>query len=220
MLNERTSQRGAATVEFYLVGLLALLPMCLGMLQGCLLMVANHHVDHAAFMAVRSGATHGADSAAMRTEFARVLSPQFVAASGGIDAGNAVARVSLARSRALADVTLYAHLRTLSPNADARRDHGIVRDNALVIPGDSLQHRNATPGPQSGLSLQQANMLRVEFTYCQPLVVPLVRTLLTGLLKQLDGDPWHQRCYRAGRLPIRSVGTAPMQSDFRSSAAP
>ena len=31
------SQRGAATVEFYLVALLALLPLCLGMLQTSLL---------------------------------------------------------------------------------------------------------------------------------------------------------------------------------------
>ena len=57
-------------------------------------------------------------------------------------------------------------------------------------------------------------MLRVEFIYCRPLVVPFVRGFMIGLLRQLDPDPSNLLCYAAGRVPIRTVGTAPMQSDF------
>ncbi len=73
------------------------------------------------------------------------------------------------------------------------------------------------PGRRSGISLQQANVLRVEFSYCRPLIVPFAGPLLLGVLRQLDRDPWHQRCYAAGRIPLRAEGVAPMQSDFRVS---
>lgn len=215
----RGCQEGAVTVEFYLVALLGLLPLCLGMLQMSLLLVANHHVDHAAFMAARAGATHQGDIGAMRSEFARVITPLFVDADSRLDAGNAVTRISAARIRAAADATAFSRIRVLSPDAAAQQDFGEARDGAIVVPSDSLQYRDNTPGPASGLTLQQANMLRVEFTYCRPVVVPFVRGLLLGLLRRIDPEPSNLRCYAAGRVPIRSTGTAPMQSDFLVSNA-
>jgi hypothetical protein len=89
----------------------------------------------------------------------------------------------------------------------------------MVMPSDGLQHRSNAPGETSGVSLQQANMLRVEFIYCRPLVVPFIRSLMIGLLRQLDPEPSNLGCYASGRIPIRSTGTAPMQSDFIASAA-
>lgn len=213
-------QRGAATVEFYIVALLALLPLCLGMLQVCLLLIANHHIDHAAFMAARAGAVHQGDIGAMRSEFARVISPLFVESTTPLDAGNVAVRVASARIRSMADITAFSRVRVLSPDDAARRDFAEIRDGASVIPSDGLQHRSTAPGDTSGVSLQQANMLRVEFTYCRPLVVPFIRGLMIGLLRQLDPEPSNLRCYAAGRIPIRSTGAAPMQSDFRVAAAP
>lgn len=215
MLTPRYSLRGAATVEFYLVTLLGLLPLCLGMVQASLLMVANHHIDHAAFMAARAGATHQGDIGAMRSEFARVLTPLFVGAFPPIDAGNLVQRVGSARIRAAADVAAFSRIRILSPGLAAIHDFARHVDGQYLIPSDALQHRDAIPGRESGLSLQQANMLRVQITYCRPLVVPFVRAFLVGLLRRIDSEPGNIRCYAAGRVPIRSIGTAPMQSDFR-----
>lgn len=214
MLTAGGSQRGAATVEFYLVALLALLPLCLGMLQTSLLLVDNHHVDNAAFMAARAGATRQADIGAMRSEFARVISPLFVESAGGVDGGNVAARVASAYLRSTADVAAFARIRVLAPSAAAQHDFGEVRDGATVIPNDALEHRSDAPGSTSGESLQQANMLRVEFIYCRPLVVPFIRGFMLGLLRRLDAEPSHQLCYAAGRTPIRAVGTAPMQSDY------
>ena len=48
-----------ATLEFHIVAVLALLPVCLGTLQIALLLVANHYVDFAAFAAARDLALRG-----------------------------------------------------------------------------------------------------------------------------------------------------------------
>lgn len=213
MLNRGRHVTGAATVEFYLVALLALLPLCLGILQTCLLLVDNHHIDNAAFMAARSGATHQGDIARMRSEFARVMTPLFVEPRG-LDAGNAAARVGIGQGQAIADAATFARIEILSPGALARADFGESRDGVHAIPSDSLEHRSAASGERSGLTLQQANMLRVRFTYCRPMIVPFVRGMMLGLLRLLDRNPANLRCYAAGRIPIQSVGTAPMQSDF------
>jgi hypothetical protein len=214
VLNRRR-QLGAATVEFYLVALLALLPLCLGMVQTSLLLIANHHIDHAAFMATRAGATQKGDIAVMRREFARVLTPLFVEATGGVNSGNVAARVGAAQIRATVDIAAFVRIRLLSPSPAAQRDFVIRREGVDIIPNDSLEHRTNRPGAESRLSLQQVNMLRVEYTYCQSLVVPFIRGTMTGFLRRLDPEPSHQLCYAEGRLPIRSVGSAPMQSDFR-----
>lgn len=219
MLMCHKTQGGAATVEFYVVALLALLPLCLGMVQMSLLLIANHHVDHAAFMAARTGAVHQGDIDTMRREFARVMTPLFVDSSSPLDAGNVAARVASARIRSAADIAAFSRIRVLSPGMAAMRDFAETRDGTTVIPSVGLQHRSNDPGASSGISLQQANMLRVEFTYCRTLVVPFIRGLMIGLLRQLDPEPSNLRCYATGRVPLRSTGTAPMQSDFIASAA-
>lgn len=206
-------QTGAATVEFYLVTLLALLPLCFGILQTALLLIVNHHVDNAAFMAARQGAVHHGDVIAMRSEFARALTPLFVTA-GPIDRSNVTERVVTAYAEAQRDVALFARLEVLSPDAQAQQDFVQTRDGQRIVPNDSLTFRGATLGERSGISLQEANILRVKFTYCRPLIVPFIRQFILGLLQRIDTDPWHRRCYSEDRVPIVSVGTSPMQSDF------
>jgi hypothetical protein len=209
----RSPQKGAATVEFYLVALLALLPLCLGILQTALLLVTNHHVDNAAFMAARRGAVRQGDVAAMRSEFARALTPLLVAA-GSVDRDNLTERVLSTYAVAQRDVLLFSKIDVISPDARAQQDFVENRNGQHVIPNDALSLRSAAPGERSGISLQQANILRVRFTYCRSMIVPFIRQLMLGLLQRIDPDPWHGRCYAEGRIPIASVGTAPMQSDF------
>lgn len=201
-------------VEFQIVALFAMLPLCLGMLQSALLMTENHHVDHAAFMAARAGAMTSGDAGAMRNEFARVMTPLFSASDEPLDRSNALTRVPAMYARSVQDFALHGTMDVLSPDATAQQDHAISRENRRVIPNDSLEHRSAAPGSRSGISLQEANILQVRFTYCRPLVVPFVRQMLVGLLRLIDAEPGHQRCYVANRIPIVSIGTAPMHSDF------
>jgi hypothetical protein len=200
-------------VEFYLVALLALLPLCLGILQTALLLIDNHHVDNAAFMAAREGAVRHGDVGAMRSEFARALTPLLVGAQP-VDRGNATEKVLAAYADAQREVAAFGRIEVISPNAEAQQDFGQTRDKQRVIPNDALTYRSASPGERSGISLQEANILRVKFTYCRPVIVPFIRQLMVGFLQHMDADPWNGRCYAQGRVPIASTGTAPMQSDF------
>lgn len=202
-------------IEFHVVCLLALMPLCLGALQMALLMVENHHLDHAAFLAARQGAVMQGDAGEIRRTFAQSVIPLFVNSESPLDRGNVVQRVATAYAAATADVAINARIRVLAPGAGPIEDFAIRRNGQLVIPNDSLQFRSPAPGRRSGISLQQANVLRIEFSYCRPLIVPFAGPLLLGTLRLLDHDPWHLRCYAAGRIPIRSEGVAPMQSDFR-----
>jgi hypothetical protein len=202
-------------IEFQVVALFALLPLCLGTLQAALLMVENHHLDHAAFLAARHGAVSHGNLDQVKRAYAQAITPLFVDSARPLDRNNVVSRVAVAYAAATADITAYARVRLLAPDAEARADFAIGRSGEQVIPNDALEFRSMAPGRRSGISLQQANVLRIEFSHCRPLVVPFAGPLLLGTLRKLDHDLWHQRCYAAGRIPIRSEGVAPMQSDFR-----
>ncbi len=203
-------------VEFHIVALFALMPLCLGTLQMALLMVENHHLDHAAFLAARHGAVKHGDLSEVKRAFAQAVTVLFVESGTPLDRGNVLPRVAAA---ALCRCNRrYRSLRQGAPagaRSDARADFAIRRDGQQVIPNDALESRSMAPGRRSGISLQQANVLRIEISYCRPLIVPFAGPLLLGTLRLLDNDLWHQRCYAAGRVPVRSEGVAPMQSDFR-----
>jgi TadE-like protein len=211
---------GVATVEFYVVALLALLPLCFGILQMGVLLIENHHIDYATFMAAREGAVKGGDTAAMRIAFAKSLTGLFSQADisnprSAPQPARLAQVVASAYARATADSALYASFEVLAPNAAMQQDFSILRSGSRVIPNDALEYRSAIAGSRSGVSVQDANVLRLAVRYCRPLVVPLVSHLLLVTLRNLDADLFNQRCYSVGRVPIRSEGSAPMQSDFK-----
>jgi hypothetical protein len=202
-------------VEFYIVALFALLPLLLGTLQVALLLVANHHVDFAAFAAARRGAVANGDPDAIRAGFTQGIVPLFLASDEPLDRSNVTVRVAGAYTRATVDVGLYARFTTLAPTDAAQRDFAIERDGQRVIPNDSLNYRTSRIGVASGLTLLEANLLSVEVRYCHPLLVPLARQLLIAALRAVDHDPWHRYCYASGRNATAVRGHYPMQSDFR-----
>lgn len=205
-------------VEFQIVALFALLPLCLGMLQLALLLAENHHIDHATFHAARRASMANGDIGSARRAFAQAASVLFVDARTELDAGNAATRVASAYAAVLVDQARFSRFTVLSPSVQAQADFSIRRRDWRVIPSDGLELRSAAPGSRSGVSIQQANVLRLQVSWCRPLIVPLIRELLIATLRRLDQDPWHQYCYAEGRVPIRSEGASQMQSDFRVSS--
>ncbi|MDR2216573.1 MAG: hypothetical protein LBE59_12150 [Nevskiaceae bacterium] len=219
-------------MEFYLVAMLAMFPMLLGMLQVALLLIANHQVDLAAMMAARAGATEGGSTTAIRVAFANALTPMFLHSAQRGNANALASQLIEARARALGEVMIFGQIRLLSPSQEARRTWAIERDGQQVIPNDSLPMRLRVSGGASRSdgdrdrdrdtdtdtdarsTLLEANTLEVEATWCHPLIVPLAGPLLIAATRWLDDEPLHQLCYAADRLPIRSRGIAPMQSDF------
>jgi len=206
--------QGAAAVEFFIVSLFALLPLLLGTLQIALLLVANNHVDYAAFSAARRGAISNGDMGAMKLEFAKALSPLFVTSEESLDRENVTMRVVQAFAKATLEVGLYTRFAILSPTTAARQDFVIEREGRKVIPSDSLNVRETAIGNASGQTLGEANLLKLQVVYCHSLIVPFARQLLIAAVRQVDRDPWHNLCYSLGRIPLRSVGVSPMQSDF------
>lgn len=213
-MNLSDRQSGAATLEFHLVGLLALFPLCLGTLQVALLLIANHHVDYAAFAAARAGAVSGGGETEIQQAFADALLPLFVASGEGIDRDNVVSRVTEARIRARTELALYGDLRLLWPDSQVQQDFVTTREGRGVIPNNSLRALGGRRGAVSGRTLREANVLVIAATWCHPMIVPFARELLVATMRHLDPEPRHQFCFADGRMPIRSRGIAPMQSDF------
>lgn len=218
MLRRPARQGGAALVELHVVALFALLPMGFGLLQAAWLQREGHYLDYAAFLAARAGSVTNGDPEAMRAAYARGAAVLFLDAGSPLTSANVAARVAQAHAAARLDLLAHARFRLHGPSPAAQADFGLVRDGRRVVPNDGLQYRPATPGARSGVTVQQANLLDLEVEYCRPLRVPLAAQLLRGTLAAIDRDPWHLACYAAGRVPVRSRTSTPMQSDFRVSS--
>ncbi|MEP7312427.1 MAG: hypothetical protein ABI859_07580 [Pseudomonadota bacterium] len=207
------TQRGAALVEFQIVTLLAMLPMTLGMLQSAFLLVASQTLHYATFSAARAGAMANANPAVMRRALATGLVPLFAVTADGIRPDNVASVVTGAFARSFAATQLYATLTVLSPSAESFADFGVTEEGVRLIRNDDLAHRSAQPGRRSGLTIQQANLLRLRVTYCHELIVPFADRMLLATLRRLDLDPARQFCYLRGRVPLVAESSVNMQSD-------
>ena len=211
--DSRFKQCGAALVEFQIVALLALLPMMFGMLQTAFLLGAHHTLQYATFSAARAGAMANASPAIMRRALATGLVPLFAMTADGVSADNVTGVVTGAFVKAYGATQLYARLQVLSPSAESFEDFGVVEDGVTLIRNDSLEHRSVQRGSRSGLSIQEANLLRLRVTYCHELIVPFADRLLLASLRRLDLDPFSQFCYLRGRVPLVAESSVNMQSD-------
>lgn len=209
-------QRGATLVELQVVGLLCLLPLLLGLVQLALLLSSSQLLHYATFQAARAGAVAGGNPTVMRRALAVGLLPLHVDATLPPTRSVDVPALTQAALRSGAEVLLFARLTVLSPDRAAFDDFATPGPDGPVLRNDSLSLRPATLGARSGLSIQQASVLRIRVDWCAPLVVPLVDRLLVTLLRALDTDLHSQRCYAALRLPLSAGAAVNLQSDLRS----
>ncbi len=204
------SQRGAAMTEL-LVSLPALLMMGLGGMQTALLFDAKTTINYATFEAARSGAVSHAQSDAMRQELGLRLGPLF---GGDGSAEKAMSAVTLA-SLDVQD-RRFTKIEIINPTIEAFNEFGrqIVNprtgDEHFGIPNSHLRWRSADVG-QSGVNIQDANLLKIKVTYGYQLKVPLIDRVIPAVMRVVD--PENSLYYNARRLPITSVATVRMQSD-------
>lgn len=208
----RTRARGMAMVEFQIVALTGLLPLLLGIVQIGQLLVAHHVLNFAASEAARAGAVDHARVPSMMEGLIDGLLPLFAEADRIDEDGGPLSAVLSARARAEIDVRRFGRIERLVPSSRDFDDHARTERGQRYIPNDALEFRDPAPGSAGGQSLQAANLLRIKVRWCHPLVVPLIDRLLPTLLARLDPDPEDLICYSAGRVPLRVVTTAPMQS--------
>lgn len=201
----RSAQRGQGLVEAVVVlpvfGLLLL-----GIFQAMLFYRAKAVVDYAALQAARSGSTNFAQSDAMRDGLVRGLLPLYALAPSNEDLSKAFAKAQL-------DVrTGAASIQIVSPTQAAFDDWKEAQyDGVPAIPNDSLPYRSAAPGSRSGMSVQDANVLKIRVTYRYPLIVPVIDRLV-GQLDPARSLADHRSVYS---LSVQSQAIVRMQTPIR-----
>ena len=227
----KARQRGASMVEFTLVAPLAML-LILAIIQVGMVYAAKLTLNHAAFMAARTGANTHADKGKMLTELTKGLIPFY---QNALD-GNDLMRLTYAFAKAKADRTLgLISLDILNPSPQSFADFGIQDPDlgTKKIPNDNLQFRARTLGTTSQQSIQDANLLKIKATYGYELKVPLMAMVFKAIMCGEAGNvrAWSggtsgfdaDNCalyYRRGRIPILSYATVRMQSPaFEGSTA-
>lgn len=206
-------QRGVAIVET-VIALPILLAVILGAIQFGLIYEAKATLNHAALQAARAGAVEHADPDAIRRGLARGLVPLYSPPSSLSGVASTLARV-------MGDVQTDARIRILNPTQEAFADFGEDVEGVQEIPNDRLHTRSTALGAQSGLNIQDANLLRIEVTYGYELKVPLVNWFITRTLLMFPRsggyDAFEQQLLRRTMLPIVATSTVRMQSPARMS---
>ncbi len=200
-------QQGASLIEFSIVGLSVVL-IALFTLQLGLVYHAKTTLNYAVFEAARSGAVHNGSISAIRTELGMRLAPL----EGG-DGSEKRALLAIVKSSLRIKDPLNTRVVVLNPTKAAFRDWAI-RDpetGERFIPVNHLRHQSHAVGKHSGLSLRDANILKLQVTHGFDLHVPVVGKLMTTAMRWIDAG--NAEFYLRGKWPLQSVATVRMQSN-------
>lgn len=227
-------QAGVTMAEFAIVSPFALL-FILGIVQVGLMYSAKAIVNEGAFLAARAGAAQNAQVDKMTPVMVKALVPFYQDSSKTNDSE----RIALAAAQAAADtvpcvpvVHCFLKIDLINPTTEAFDDFGITSSTMpghTFIPNDNLEYRpHSVKGPASGLSIQDANALRIKVTYGYELKVPLMKTVFGAVMCAVDSglDAFGHgnavnaaasasdcaQFYSQGRVPIVSYATVQMQS--------
>jgi len=216
-------QRGATMIEFVIVSPIAILVL-LGIIQLALMMVAKQVVNQATLLAARAGAEQNAQLDPMQTALFQALLPFY---QNTFDS-NAYSRLLNASIAERLDLPSPVKIEVLNPSAAVFSDFGLTdTNNHTYVPNDSLEYRDHNyTGPQSGLTIQDANALKIRVTYAYQLKVPLMQSVFKSLMCGFDtgvdafgrgsfGSTSVTDCaeyYYRGRVPIVAYATVQMQS--------
>lgn len=251
-MNARLDQRGASAIEFAIAAPIVLL-LGLGALQWALVFHARQAIEHAAIEAARSGSMGHALPDAIETGLARGLLPYWstlpeIRALSDRQLATAAARVRLQQARAAGWVVIRRVAPTRESFADwaepALDNWGRPITGLLEIPNDNLHyaeqrapaggaagaHLGLPVGRQSGQTLLDANLLKIEIVYGVPMTVPLIgriaalagRALGGCLAAERGGCAIFQAPDPSGRAvprwPVSTSATIRMQSPARQTA--
>ena len=177
----RPRRSGQALVEFLII-FPTLLLLILGGFQFALIYQAKSTLNYATFMAARQGALKNGKMTSIKDGLAGGMTPLF--ATEKDDYGN------FFKARVIAAVEVFNPLTTkidvLSPTADAYNAHKADSESGTEIPNDNLMYRPTTV--KGGMSVQDANLLTIQVTYCTRLVVPIINRVIYSLYFGFVGE--------------------------------
>ena len=172
---------GQALVEFLII-YPTLLLLVLGAFQFALIYQAKLTLNHATFMAARQGALKNGKMLSIKDGLAAGMTPLFVTTKD--DYGD------FFKARVIAAVEAFNPLNTridvLSPTANAYNAHKADSESGSEIPNDNLMYRPTTV--KGGMSVQDANLLTIEVTYCTRLIVPIINKVIYSLYFGFVGE--------------------------------
>ena len=183
-LKRRQGMGGQSMVEF-LILLPSLLLIVFGIIQFSLIFQANSILRHAAFIGARQGALSNGKMESIKDGVASGMTPLFMRVNSSVPG-----ITDLARARMISTIEIFnphtASIEILSPTSEAFEEHNIfvVHNNGFAIPNDNLMYRPTTV--KGGVSVQDANLLKIRVSYCFKLVVPLVNKLIYGMAVGLE----------------------------------
>jgi hypothetical protein len=179
--------------------------LLLGIFQAILFYRAKAVVDYAALQAARSGAVHFAEKSAMQDGMLRGLLPLYAHEPGKAEIFEAYAKAKVDL------LTGAANIDIISPTQRAFDDWKEKQfDGVEAIPNDSLPFRGDAVGG-SGLTVQDANVLKIRVTYKYPLIVPVIDRMIGTL------DPARSlaKGHKVYSLSIESQAIVRMQTPIR-----
>jgi len=209
-------------VEFIIVTPVMLL-LVFGALQFALIYHAKTALNYATFEAARFGAVSNARMTEMENAFTRSMAAIYTH-------NNTREDLICAREIVRKEIeTGFVNIEVINPTPLAFSDLGITVDGDRVIPNDNLMYRSKVAS--DGLTIQDANLLKIRVGYCYPLYVPYMNRVL-GIMLTNDEDPtcpgctgarkaagtFERRCLENGRFPINAQAIVRMQSPAMLSA--
>jgi hypothetical protein len=224
-LRRRRAELGSVLMETYIV--LPVFAMLLGgIFELSMLYRARAILDAATFEAAQQGAMHNARMSRIRVGLAQGMTPHFMRGRNPgavIDAYRRATQRVIAPGAGIAIISptrdafrQFRQRQTLQTTADSRER------GQFVIPNDNLLWRDATVrqvrvgNQRVPMTVQDANLLKVESYWCERLLVPVLDRVISRTINwPLENPP---RCMAlaaatGGRyVLLRSSSVARMQS--------
>ena len=211
----RQRQRGQSVVETCVV-MVVFGTFLLGIFQMILFYRAKSLVDYAALEAARNGATHGVEMNAMRVGLARGLLPLYTTDPSKAALVDAYKNAYLDALNPLA-----SQIQVISPTKAAFADWKVRQfDGVDAIPNDSLPYRSTATGGSSGLTVQDANVLKIRVVYGYKMIVPVIDKIILGVYRLAFYQGMSAQevaMLESGRLPIATQAMVRMQTPIRDS---
>jgi hypothetical protein len=228
-------QGGQALAEYiYVFPILALL--ILGAIQFGFIYQTKATLNYATFVATRQGALHNGSMTSIVEGLTAGLMPLFAhsSASSGKRDLNLLKEAWLLADKQVQDPKL-TFISIVNPTSTALSSYQAVSEDGSSIPNDNLMYRPTSVTGSAGMSIQDANLLKVRVTYCYKMVVPILNKLIynlaidppgtadkievaSDLIGSKGGGSTSKRCASSTeyRIPITSEAVVRMQSPFKN----
>ncbi|MBF0256061.1 MAG: pilus assembly protein [Gammaproteobacteria bacterium] len=215
-----------------LVILFVTLLLLLGVIQFGLIYNAKTNLSYAAFEGARAGALNYADREAIEYGLARGLAGLYASVEKADGRMDAVDKVQRARDKVFAEFKegKFACIERLNPTNQAFSAYGRSVPTGVkafsgkkLIPNDHLVYRSGLVNGGAGVSIQDANLLKIRVTYCYPLYVPFIANTIKRLYGLMAderplGTPlspagsFQRHCLMNDRIPIVAQSLIRMQT--------